>query len=153
MAQCLNKQAVLLMLLPGWRIQHHQIRQRDRKEIGLRNLVAMGLHPLKKSLEVARRRRAFAQLPQSHSLPEQIIGRLIVVIAPGIKSRASLRRPFKAALRLGMRIAACVAVAQQVPDIVIGLPRQTSLPEVVWIAQRRLQQGNRLAELATGNML
>lgn len=85
MAQRFNKQAVLLMLLLRRDIKHHQIRERDGKKVGLRNVIPMLPGPGDKILEVLLGLRRITALTQRDALSEKVIGGLIVVVTPGVQ--------------------------------------------------------------------
>src|SRR5699024_4192003 len=91
MTKRLDKKAVLEMR-PAWvTIQRNQVRQRDGKEIRFYRIVAVLPRPLDKGAELLLCRFRLAKLLLGHSLIEEIIHRLVVVIASGLKRRAAFQ--------------------------------------------------------------
>ncbi len=152
-AQRLDKQAVLAMTLLRVAVQHHQVRQGDRKKIALYRVVVMLLPPGDKLAETGLGLLMLAEALQRHGLPELIIHRLIVVVASGIQARVALDGLPPGLIGVLGFLLLFGAPAQQIPDVVIGLPGQAAFAKIKWIVQRLFQQVLRAAVIAVMDRL
>lgn len=124
-----------------------------REEIGLHLLSLHVLRPLQHIVEKLVAGRVFTRHPQGNTLPEEVIHRLIVVVAMNVDRPIAPRRFLETLDSTFFHTLLPGANPQPEPDIVIGLTRQPSFAEVIRVVQRGSQQRFSLLWTLVLNML